>query len=686
MNTKPITSVLLLLFISSLVFSQNIQNSVFSTSRWKDKKWLAFQDNHQALYRIITNEAFRMLDERSERLSELKTNADWVEYQKEARINMRSTIGKFSKTPLNARTTGFLDRETFTVEKILFESHPGFYVTSCLFIPKNLVTPAPTVIYCAGHTDLGFRSETYQRVILNLVEKGFIVFAFDPIGQGERIQYIDPKTAKSKIGGPTTEHSYAGVQTLLTGTSLADYFVWDGIRAIDYLETRNEVDMKRLGVTGRSGGGLQSALLMAYDDRIYAAAPECYITTFKRLLQSIGPQDAEQNPYHFISKGFDIPDFLHLHAPKPALIITTTHDFFSIQGARESYSEAKMSYSALGASANIQMVEDMGVHESTRANREELYAFFQKHLALPGDKAEIDVVPFSVEELQVTSTGQVSTSLNSETVFGLNKTYLPKTEKQLVNPIICAAGVELNINLTSAVYTGKLIKDEITIEKYFLENKNRDYALPLYLIKSEFYHADKVLIWLHPDGKGQVGNSEFLNNFLKMGYIILAPDLPGIGELYDPGFRGDGFVNGIPFNYTFGANLIGKSIPGIQAEALGILLQFVEKDERFLNFKINALVEGAMNTTFLQYGLINNPFAKVVFFSPVESDLIFIQEEYYDPSLAFHLVPGNLPVFDFSVMVSFLDPSLVKIVNPVKGFEIISISSEGIRSITEFLK
>jgi hypothetical protein len=171
-----------------------------------------------------------------------------------------------------------------------------------------------------------------------------------------------------------------------------------------------------------------------------------------------------------------------------------------------------------------------------------------------------------------------------------------------------------------------------------------------------------------------------------MGYIILAPDLPGIGELYDPGFRGDGFVNGIPFNYTFGANLIGKSIPGIQAEALGILLQFVEKDERFLDFKINALIEGAMNTTFLQYGLINNPFTKVVFFSPVESELIFIQEKYYDPSLAFYLVPGNLPAFDFSEMVSFLDPSLVKIVNPVKGFEIISISSEGIRSITEFLK
>jgi cephalosporin-C deacetylase-like acetyl esterase len=686
MNAKPITSVLLLLFIASTVFSQEIQNSVFSTSRWRDKKWLSFQDNHNALYKIITNEAFRLLDERSERLSELNSNAEWAEYQREARMKMRSTIAKFDKAPLNARTTGILEHKNFTVEKILFESHPGFYVTSCLFIPKNLVTPAPTVIYCAGHTDLGFRSETYQRVILNLVEKGFIVFAFDPIGQGERIQYPDTETGKSRIGGPTTEHSYAGVQTLLTGTSLAYYFVWDGIRAIDYLETRKEVDMKRLGVTGRSGGGLQSALLMAYDDRIYAAAPECYITTFKRLLQSIGPQDAEQNPYNFIKNGFDIPDFIHLHLPKPVLIITTTHDFFSIQGARESYSEAKRSYSALGASENIRMAEDMGVHESTRANREALYAFFQEYLALPGDKAEKDVEAFSVEALQVTSTGQVSNSLNSETVFSLNRKYLSQTGMQKTIPNAYTAGVELKRKLTSAVYTGKLIKDGITIEKYFLENEIRDFALPLYLIKNEVYGNDKVLVWLHPEGKEKVGNNEFLNNFLKLGYTILVPDLPGIGELHDPDFRGDGFVRGIPFNYTFGANLIGKSIAGIQAEALGLLLQFAEKDERFRNLKIDAVVEGVMNSTFMQYAILNNPFTKVVFNSPVESDFIFIQEEYYDPSLAFYLVPGNLPAFDFPVMISLLHPSLVKVVNPVKGFGHIPISLQNSNDILNFLE
>lgn len=325
---RPITFSILFLIVFQL-FAQNQSKSVFNNNEGNDKTWILYQNNNQALYKIITNEAFTLLEQRELNIKNLSTKADWTIYQNELKSKFGSSLAKFQKTALNAKVTGKLERETFTVEKIVFESHPGFYVTAALFIPKNLTKPAPAVIYCSGHTELGFRSDVYQRVMMNLVEKGFVVFAFDPVGQGERLQYIDPQTGKSKVGGPTTEHSYAGIQTLLTGTSLSDYFIWDGVRAIDYLETRKEVDAKRIGITGRSGGGTQSALIAAYDDRIYAAAPECYITSFKRLLQSIGPQDAEQNPYHFIKNGMDHADFLHIRAPKPALMLTTTHDFFS---------------------------------------------------------------------------------------------------------------------------------------------------------------------------------------------------------------------------------------------------------------------------------------------------------------------------------------------------------------------
>src|SRR5690606_23849012 len=191
------------------------------------------------------------------------------------------------------------------------------------------------LLFCSGHSDDGYRYWKYQTVILNLVKKGFAVLAFDPIGQGERKSYLDE--SGNPTLQPTFEHSYPGGQTFLAGRSPAYYFIYDGIRALDYLETRAEVDMKRLGITGWSGGATQTAYIAACDKRIYASAPALYLTTFEMLLKSNGPQDAEQNLIGEISKGIGLADFIEVRAPKPTLMVTTTRDMFSIQGARETY-------------------------------------------------------------------------------------------------------------------------------------------------------------------------------------------------------------------------------------------------------------------------------------------------------------------------------------------------------------
>ena len=139
-----------------------------------------------------------------------------------------------------------------------------------------------------------------------LVKKNFIVFAFDPVGQGERLEYnIGDEEASSSSRSPAGGHSYSGVQGYITGNTQARIMIWDGIRAVDYLLTRDEVDPERIGITGRSGGGTQSSYIAAFDDRIYAAAPESYITNFTRLLQSIGPQDAEQVFSGGVANGID---------------------------------------------------------------------------------------------------------------------------------------------------------------------------------------------------------------------------------------------------------------------------------------------------------------------------------------------------------------------------------------------
>ncbi len=310
------------------------------------------------MYHYISGQAYPLLDKRANAIAGFKTLGDWQKRQEWLRKTLKDVVGAFPvKSPLNAKITRTINKDGFRVEHIVYESQPGFYVTSSMFIPEGIKGKAPVVIYCSGHTANGYRG--YQTQILNLVKKGFIVFAFDPVDQGERLEYFDPQTNKPKSGGSDSWHSYSGAQALITGSSQVMYMMWDGIRAVDYVLTRSEVDPARIGITGRSGGGTQSAWIAALDERIYAAAPESYITNFTELFWGPGPQDAEQEPINGVVKGIDLADLLLVRAPKPTLIIATTGDYFGIQGFRESAKEASGIYKAYGKGTNFGRAEDI---------------------------------------------------------------------------------------------------------------------------------------------------------------------------------------------------------------------------------------------------------------------------------------------------------------------------------------
>ena len=352
--------------------------------------WIEFSDAPNALYHHFAQQAYGLLNKRTATIKDIHSLQGWQNRQQYIRKALRDLVGPFpQKTALNAKTVRTINKVGYRIEHVIYESQPGFFVTSSLYIPaaqkKNKL---PAIIYCSGHASEGYRSTVYQHVILNLIKKGFMVFAFDPVGQGERLEYFDAATGKSTIGGPVDEHSYAGAQAFIAGSSQARYMIWDGIRAVDYLLSRKEVDAQRIGITGRSGGGTQSAYIAAFDDRIKAAAPECYITSFARIFQSIGPQDAEQNLGDALVRGIDHADLLLVRAPKPALMITTTRDMFSIEGARETAKEISGIYKAYNKDDSFGMVEDDAPHASTKKNREAMYAFFQKHLSNPGNATD----------------------------------------------------------------------------------------------------------------------------------------------------------------------------------------------------------------------------------------------------------------------------------------------------------
>lgn len=674
------SKILVFIFAGVLFIQLNTVNSFSQNELDVITNWPGFKNASGYLYDYLSGQAYEQLNSRSTEIRDISDFEGWQSRQQYIRKTLFDIVGPFpEKTPLNARITKTIQKEGFRVEHIIYESRPGFKVVSSLFIPDGVRKNAklPAVIYCSGHNASGYRLRTYQHVILNLVKKGFIVLAFDPVGQGERLAYYNPETGTPRFG-PTKEHSYPGAQAFITGSSQANYMIWDGIRAVDYLFTRKEVDTSRIGITGRSGGGTQSAYIAAFDDRILAVAPENYLTNYTRLLQSRGPQDSEQNFYHGICSGIDHPDFLIVRAPKPSLMILTYNDMFNIQGARDTYTEALKIYEAYGKKENMEITEDFGGHMSTKKNREAMYAFFQKHLSHPGNPRDEEIMVLTGDEIRVTPTGQLSTSVGSETVFSLNKKeseeihsqlQVPRTNlsdwlPQVVRRAKELSGYRETNSYPEPVLTGILQKQGFIIEKYFLMGEG-NYPIPYVLYIPE-KRNNKAILYLHPKGKSADTTSiDHIHSLVKEGYVVLSPDLIGTGETFPHGYVGDAQFGEAYYNLWYASMLIGRSLLGIRAgdvERLGIVLK---KDSRFR--EIYALAKGNMAQVLLHTAAFIPVFDRIVLVEPLSSYRAIVMEKNYSPDYILNSVSGALRYYDLPDLAASLAPVGLLIANPVDG-------------------
>ena len=662
--------VILISFLSLLLVNSKIsaQDELKMELNVVSDKWLEHTDAPNSLYKYLTGQAYELLKHRTDSVAGFKNLEQWQDWQVIVRRRFNEIVGPFpEKTPLNAKIVRTVKKEGYRVEHIIFESQPGFYVTSSLFIPESLKKgkKAPAIIYCSGHTELGYRSPVYQHVMLNLVKKGFIVYAFDPVGQGERLEYFDPATQKSVVGGPTMEHSYPGAQAFITGSSQAKYMIWDGIRAVDYLLTRREVDPDRIGITGRSGGGTQSAHIAALDDRIYAAAPENYITNYTRLLQTIGPQDAEQNMFNMIGRGLDHPDFLIVRAPRPALMITTTDDIFSIQGAMETEREVSRIYATYDKQENFSRCEDNAPHASTLKNREAMYSFFQKHLKNPGNPNDEQTVILTPEEIKVTETGQLSTSIKGETVYSLNKKEVVRRESELkisrkhsgsLNRAVALAkelsGYREPAGMSEPVYAGRIVRDTYVIDRYFIKGEG-DYIIPYLLFKPQ-QTGDKAVIYLHPSGKSAdaaIGGE--IENLVNQGVTVLAPDLLGTGEMGPGTFQGDAYFSGASHNLWYASMLTGRSITGILAGDVVRIAKML-KNNGFDN--ITGLARKEFSPVMLHAASFSPEIGSVILIEPYSSYLTLVTNNFYNPHFILGSVPHSIGNYDLPDLAASLAP------------------------------
>jgi dienelactone hydrolase len=291
---------------------------------------------------------------------------------------------KRAEWPLNLRfTKPDFETPTFTLKYLVYESQPDLWVTANLYIPKGATLPGPTAIVLQGHTVESKAAGYLQPLILNLVNKGYVVFAKDGIGKGERTatgHYHGKKSAVPFLSGITID----GLET------------WDNLRAIDLLCSEpmsRWVDPDRIGVAGMSGGAMQTFYLAILDDRIKAAAPVSQRNTYTAEFHlwnhciccvcATGIRRAAEQ-YHLLAAA----------APRPFLICSGTEDpNHPIEGARELVRQARAVYDLHGRGDHLHFVEDKVAHTLAPKFREAIYAFFNRHLAVDATATE-ETFPF----------------------------------------------------------------------------------------------------------------------------------------------------------------------------------------------------------------------------------------------------------------------------------------------------
>ncbi|HYM09283.1 MAG TPA: acetylxylan esterase [Bryobacterales bacterium] len=632
-----------------------------------------FHDLRNMLPEYLDRIAMAQLDERARTIAQISTPQDVAARRAYLRERMLRALGGLpQRTPLNAQVTGVLERDGYRIEKIIFESQPHFYVTANLYVPTTGHPPYPALLFPLGHEEGAKAHFAWQYVLVSLARRGYVALAWDTLGQGERIQLYDADLEDSRVVRSTTEHSIQGIQCLLAGDNIARYTIWDGMRALDYLLSRPEVDRTRIGCTGNSGGGTHTAYLSALDDRITVAAPSCYITSWRWLLRTIGPQDAEQCIPPWIADGLDHADFIYAFAPKPYLILSAIRDFFSITGARETYAEARRIYAALDASDKLSMFEADDGHGYNPLRRLAGYGWFDRWLKNMPDAKEVEA-PVAIESEQTlwcTKTGQVATSLGGETVSSLNR---KRVEQSKPGRVPLADVPERARQLTGfqprqgppkITRYGVIARDGYRIDKLTYESEPGILVPALLYVPEGAAGARPAILYVNSRGKS--AGAADLEEWAKAGFVALAIDARGWGETR---FSTDELGSDFPrffgdYKDAMTALLVGRTLVGMRAEDVSRGLDVLEAQQGVDRERIYGFGKGAGAIVLLHTAAFDRRLKKLAL-----EEMLVSYESVVDHKIhrdVFEsVIRGVLKSYDLPDLVAAVAPRPVSIVNAV---------------------
>lgn len=311
-------------------------------------------------------------------VGQIESAADWRAKAPEYRRQMFEMLGLDplpEKSPLNVVKTGELKGEGYVVEKLHFQSMPGLYVTANLYLPAKVERPLPTILYVCGHSNmmkdgvsLGNKAG-YEHHGVWFATHGYACLIIDTVQLGEIRGEHHGTYSKNRWWWYSRGYTPAGLEA------------WSCIRALDYLETRQEVDKTRFGVTGRSGGGAYSWWITALDDRIKASAPTAGVTDMQNQVID-GCVEGHCDCMFFVNTyRWDFERMVALAAPRPLLIVNTDKDnIFPIDGVFRIYQNVRKLYAMLGSESNIGLQVAEGPHKDLQPLNMGAFHWFERFL------------------------------------------------------------------------------------------------------------------------------------------------------------------------------------------------------------------------------------------------------------------------------------------------------------------
>jgi dienelactone hydrolase len=582
--------------------------------------------------------------------------------------------GKPERTPLNARVTGSFDRPGYRVEKIVYESQPNFHVAANLYIP-NGNPPFPGVLFQMGHTTNGKAGDLYQRCCQGLARLGYLVLGFDPMGQGERIYYPVAGGSRSRLGADE-EHTYPGRQMLLKGITTTRLQTWDAIRSLDYLAAHPLVDPKRLASTGQSGGGTDTMLLTAVDDRLAAAAVSCGNTENFACANFNPPgatDDAEQDLVGSGPLGFDRWDLLYPLAPKPLQIQVSSRDFFGtysptyIESGIEEFQKLRKLYQVLGHADQIAWFATPLPHGLAYDMRMQIYNWFGRWLK--GDSKPVleepPTTPERDETLFVSDSGSMVRSFHSETPFTLNRKHaVTKTPAKLADLLgVPAPGDPVITTVDRASYR--------TVEIEAVEFASAPKVwVPAWLFQPKQRNASRpVVIVLEPGGRNAWHEGELYDLIAATGCIVCAPDLRNTNDLTPEFARGAArFSRGHNNDeeYAWSSIILGKPLVGQRVTDLLAIVRGLRSRPELKARRMIVAAHGAP-TVVAQFAAALEPAIESLYLAGgLASFRRIVENETYTHPLG-NFVPNLLLHTDLPELAGAMAPRRIVLAGAVDG-------------------